>query len=694
MKMFNRIFFILLALLAVAGPDMTLAQEKAQAAGAEGHYTAPFKHPGMYQSGDDLAYMRTMIERGAEPWKSAFEKLKARATLDYEPKPVAYISVGAYGTNNIGGREFSQGARAAYDHALMWYITGDRRHADKAVEILNAWAYTLRSFDANDAKLSVGLNGSVYLNAAEILRHTDAGWQADQVEQFERFVRTVLYPTIEDFFTEANGNWDGAIINTMMCMGVFLDDHDMFNRAVERYYRGVRNSGIVKYVYPGGQCQETTRDWDHVQLGLGEFAKAAQVADTHGLDFYSVGDDRLAQGFEQCSKYMLDKQDFDLYGVMQHRRDEVFKDVYESIYAHYRNVRGIDLPYTGRVVREVTRPDSSVGVLTTIKAPRGDFKTFAKLEIPAFLKPTETGALLDGPAKAAPADAVVVRPGEPIQPVIDAHKGSGRWIVLSAGVHTLDKPLALYSGITLAGEGRATILHLDGKKGGIAMVNGENTMENVTVRDMIVEGAVNVTENADPNHDRRLRMYMLSAEREGIVLRSGDGGRMKNILFENLTVQNFTKTGVSVSDGEQVTVSRCDFSDNGGSVSPGAGFHHNLGLCYSKDCKVTDSRFDASPWGSGIFVKFCDGVTIRGCETARNRQAGIYCAESSDLRIENNLAEGNECNGVAIAALMDGCRNVILRGNLSQNNTGSGYLLEQVSGLTDSGNRVRHNNKN
>ncbi len=65
---------------------------------------------------------------------------------------------------------------AAYKHSLVWYITKDQVYADKAIEILNAWAYKLHSFDANNAKLNVGLWGYYFLNAAEILKYSDAGW--------------------------------------------------------------------------------------------------------------------------------------------------------------------------------------------------------------------------------------------------------------------------------------------------------------------------------------------------------------------------------------------------------------------------------------------------------------------------------------------------------------------------------------
>ncbi len=315
--------------------------------------TKAFVHPGMAQSKQDLDYMREMVVKGIQPWKTAFENLKKNTSLDFIPKPFAEISVGPYGANSIGGREFSESAEAAYNHALMWYITQDKAYARKAIEILNAWSYVLRGFDANNAKLNVGLFGYYYLNAAEILKHADSGWASKDLQQFTQMVLTVLYPTIKDFFTEANGNWDASMISTIMCIGVFTDNHEIFNRAVERFYRGEGNSGITRYLYPGGQCQETTRDWGHVQLGIGEFAKAAQTADTQGLDFYSVADDRLAQGFEYTARFMLGEH-IDLFGVFTDRDNDKFRDIYESIYQHYKNTKGLLLPYTEKAIKQHT----------------------------------------------------------------------------------------------------------------------------------------------------------------------------------------------------------------------------------------------------------------------------------------------------------------------------------------------------
>jgi hypothetical protein len=238
----------------------------------------PFVHPGMMQDRQSLDAMKQRVLSGDAVWLTAFNNLKSEASLNFKPEPRAHISVGPYGANSSGGKEYGASAEMAYRHALAWYITGKKEHADKAIEILNAWSARLWDFDDNNAKLNVGLSGPYFLNAAEILQYSNAGWAAKDREQFRRMVLTVLYPTIRDFFTEANGNWDASIIYTLLCIGVYTDDHAVFNTALERFYRGPGNSGITKYIYPNGQIQETTRDWDHVQLGIGEFAKAAQVA--------------------------------------------------------------------------------------------------------------------------------------------------------------------------------------------------------------------------------------------------------------------------------------------------------------------------------------------------------------------------------------------------------------------------------
>lgn len=77
---------------------------------------------------------------GEQPWLAAWEKLKESrySTLDWKPKPFEHVERGPYNDPNIGSSEFSNDARAAYNHALCWALSGEEAHAKKAAQITNA----------------------------------------------------------------------------------------------------------------------------------------------------------------------------------------------------------------------------------------------------------------------------------------------------------------------------------------------------------------------------------------------------------------------------------------------------------------------------------------------------------------------------------------------------------------------------
>ncbi|HEY6081904.1 MAG TPA: alginate lyase family protein, partial [Chitinophagaceae bacterium] len=255
-----------------------------------------FIHPGINQTAGDLAYMKKQVLTGKQPWAAAFERLKAAADTGFIVKPFTHVLRGPYGKPNIGGNELSKSADMAYNCALLWYITGDKSYADKAIKIINAWSSTLWDFDYNDAKLLAAWTGHVFCNAAELLRYTNSGWQQQDIDRFTNMLMTVYYPLIRFYFPQANGNWDGAIIHTIMAIAIFTDNRKMFNNAVDHFLHSPVNGSVFKYIYPSGQCQESMRDQGHVQLGLGEFAGAAQVAYTQGVDLFSIGNNRIALG--------------------------------------------------------------------------------------------------------------------------------------------------------------------------------------------------------------------------------------------------------------------------------------------------------------------------------------------------------------------------------------------------------------
>ncbi len=626
-----------------------------------------FVHPGMAQNRQDLELMKKEALLGVQPWKAAFDRLKSSTPTDYITHPVSHLSQGPYGSSDLGGKELMKSSDIAYSAAILWYITGKQEYANEATGIINAWSYTLWDLSGNNAKLLAGLSGHFLLNAAEILKYSNSGWKVKDAAQFKFMMLTVYYPLIKDFFPEANGNWDASMINTMMCLAVFCEDHAMFNRAVTKFYIGNGNGGITKYIYPGGQIQEATRDWGHVQLGLGEFAKAAQTAWTQGIDLYSVADNRLARGFEYASKYLLGGN-VPVYGPISERERGTLRDIYENVYNHYHFTDHLNMPYTGKMM-ERTRAKTSQVLLTNIHTVPHEDGKYSNLPEPG------TDAIRAGASEKVedlPADAVRVKPGEPIQSALDNCKPGGT-VLLLKGVHTISAGLLVPSNITLCGEGLGTILFFAPTvSDDIVLKNKVSNMHDVTIRDLLIEGATSAAISSDPNNDRRIRAYESSPSRGGILFAGTSDSLIHNIVIDHITVQNCTKSGIYISGCVNLTIHNCDFSDNGSWTVPGGGQHHNLRLLHVEHVQVNDTRLDSSPWGNGCSIIAGNDIIFSGNETERNKLNGIYCLDVKNLHIINNLAEGNDQNGIYANG-----ENVQINSNISRNNAAKGIASKE-----------------
>lgn len=347
-----------------------------------------FVHPGLLHSRAELDFVKQKITAGDEPWKTAWERLKSSrsASLRYRPDPHANVVRGVRNNPNVGSSDMSEDSLAAYTHALQWALTGKHAHADKAIDILNAWSGKLKSVGGHDARLLVGMAGLGFCNAAELIRHSDADWKPRDQKQFERMLREVFYPVIKDFYPTANGNWDASMIQTMMAMGVFLDDRAMFDRAKIYFLRGEGNGAITKYFNAFGQCQESGRDQAHTQMGMGFLASACEIAWKQGVDLYGAADNRLALGYEYTAKYNLGEDvRYEPYrsveGRYHYRKISSdsrgrFAPIYERIVHHYHGRRGMPMPYSRRVT-DKRRPERSStthlswGTLMYYGVPRG-----------------------------------------------------------------------------------------------------------------------------------------------------------------------------------------------------------------------------------------------------------------------------------------------------------------------------------
>lgn len=228
---------------------------------------------------------------------------------------------------------------------------------DKALEIINAYAHTLQRLDGHDAPLCA-LQGYELVQAMTLMREF-------KTDEWDAMLHRAWLPTIEAFEQQspyANGNW-GAIVNRLrMACAVYLDDDALYRQAVDYYLGADDNGALPHYVGPTGQCQETGRDQNHVQLGLEALCHTCEMAWQQGDDLWGTLDNRLCQGIEYTARYNLGHEvpfetwtdctglycHWDKPGAMGRGR---LWDIYALPYRHYHDRMGIGMPYTRKVLK-------------------------------------------------------------------------------------------------------------------------------------------------------------------------------------------------------------------------------------------------------------------------------------------------------------------------------------------------------
>ncbi|MEV4113324.1 AbfB domain-containing protein [Nonomuraea sp. NPDC049695] len=344
---------------------------------------AAASHPGLLHTQADFDRMRSMVNAGAQPWKAGWDRLVANSHSQstWTPNPQATIIRGGDGQNY--GILYND-IHAAYQNALRWKVSGGAAHGDKARDLLNAWSGTLTTVTGNaDRFLAAGIYGYQFANVGEIMR----GYGGFDLARFQRMMLNVFLPLNESFLTSHNdacitnywANWDLCTMNSILAIGVLCDRQDLIDRAVTYFKTGAGNGSImhaIPFVHSGGlaQWQESGRDQGHTMMGVGQMGAFCEMAWNQGIDLYGYDGNRFAKACEYIAKYNLGEDvPFTAYtwGTGQNcaqqtqtvissaSRGEV-RPVWETVYNHYANRRGLAMPYSAAFVAQV-RPEGGGG---------------------------------------------------------------------------------------------------------------------------------------------------------------------------------------------------------------------------------------------------------------------------------------------------------------------------------------------
>ncbi|MER7408199.1 alginate lyase family protein [Streptomyces sp. NPDC000070] len=296
---------------------------------------APFTHPGVLVDRVQLDAVREHVTAGKQPWLKAYLDMRDSryGSYRYRAEPYGTVVCPAGDLAGRGCAEERADALAAYTQALLFTVTGKRRHAEKAREIMDVWSATLRRHTGENAAVQAGWTGSVWARAAEIVRHTrGGGWPAERVRRFEGMLRTAHLPEVAATNPEFTGGWDLVATDAVIAIAVFLDDHRAFGHALERFrervpaYFYLEKDGPAPLTVPGsgladprrmtaywsgqatyrdGVTQETCRSFRHVGAALAATAHIAETARHQGVDLYAEAEDRLTAALTLHARHEL-----------------------------------------------------------------------------------------------------------------------------------------------------------------------------------------------------------------------------------------------------------------------------------------------------------------------------------------------------------------------------------------------------
>lgn len=354
---------------------------------------AGFVHPGVIYQKSQLDFVKNKIKAGAQPWATAFAQLKAHrySSLSYAPKPRATVNCGAYNQPDEGCSDEKHDFTAALAHALMWVYTGNQAHAIKSRDIMDAWAKVNKAHTNVNAPLQTAWVASIVTRAAEIIRHTSNVWPAASVKRFENFLKTVHYPLIKKGRTVlSGGNWELAMAEAVVNIGVFTNDKKIFDQGVKLFERRLpayvymKKDGKLPVTPPGhklkkaklikfwfnqkkfvnGLSQETCRDLDHTEYGLASIVNVAETARIQGVNLYGKHQKRIMAALEFHAKYVRGVAVPSwLCGGKLKKGIPGKSHTYEIGYNHYAGRKKLSMPQTKALLAKI-RPTQTNFMMT------------------------------------------------------------------------------------------------------------------------------------------------------------------------------------------------------------------------------------------------------------------------------------------------------------------------------------------
>ena len=254
------------------------------------HSARAFIHPCIPGcTSQDLASINASLNQ--QPWKAGYAYLTNASTSQ-----LSWPMEGPFGTvsrnPDLNLNYWSDDMSAVWNCSRMWYFTGNTNYAQKAHDILIAWANTQTNFGGQESGLALGDAVHGFVGGADILRGTWPGWTAADTVAVSNLFMNVYWPACSAG-TYVPGEFNKGLLNLEagIALALFCDDTNKFNQVIDTY-RTYPAAGLFNLL-PTGETGETGRDAGHVYGGMLGAAFISECAWIQGIDVYSDLDNRL-----------------------------------------------------------------------------------------------------------------------------------------------------------------------------------------------------------------------------------------------------------------------------------------------------------------------------------------------------------------------------------------------------------------
>jgi hypothetical protein len=289
--------------------------------------------------------LKKRVRGKIEPTYHAFEACRIHADRNLNRTPTAPKKwhVPGYYRDAEGHKKAKNGLRddanAAYSLALCFRITGEKKYAQSAVRLINAWATHIETMSGkDDSTLSFSYHFPALIFAADLIRDEKV-WPKEQQKAFSEFLRNKALPMSTMNRQNNWGNW-GLVLSSSCA--VYLKDEALFKKCVDRWKYFIEHQVAADGHLP----HEVTRSGGQRGIWYSHFSLmpqtiAAEILTVDGTDLYdfkSPNGRTLKQAYEKIAEWTCKPDSFPYWkGDPKKLKSVHYFSYFEILNTHWPN---------------------------------------------------------------------------------------------------------------------------------------------------------------------------------------------------------------------------------------------------------------------------------------------------------------------------------------------------------------------